>query len=112
MGGQFARKGKAEIGHVITTVVILIDTEQRGWFEGIGRLLERLARHCLDERLAGLEVPRRLVEEPAVLGVFLDQEEAAVALGDRGHGDVGFPDHGVILTPASRAGGTNKKGRV
>jgi hypothetical protein len=67
-----------------------------------GRLFERLARAAADQRLALVEVAGRLVEADAVVGFLLDQQEAAVALDQRGDGDIGFPDaiHPRILAPA------------
>ena len=91
--GDLACEREADVGHVVARVVVLVDTEQRGRFERVGRLLQRLARDGVEQRFARLEVAGGLVEAAAVLGVFLDQQEAAVALDHGGDGDVGFPDH-------------------
>ena len=70
----------------------LIDADQRRRPEVPGRFLQRLAGAGGHQRFAFVEMPGRLVEADAVLGLLLDQQKAAVALDERGDGDVGFPD--------------------
>jgi hypothetical protein len=86
------RKGEAQVGDVALGPRPLIDADQRRRPEAPGGLLQRLARAGGDQRLALVEVPGRLVEAQAVVGFLLDQQEAAVALDQRGDGDIGFPD--------------------
>ena len=98
--GDLARESEADVGHVVGAGMILIDPQQARRFESAGGLFQRLARNGADQGFARVEMPGRLVEEAPAIGVLLDQQEAAVALDDRGHGDVGFPDHVPTLEGA------------
>ena len=70
-----------------------VDADDGAGLELPGGLLERLAHHRLEERLAVLQVARRLVDDDAAAGALFDEEELPVALGNRGDGDVRLPDH-------------------
>jgi hypothetical protein len=65
--------------------------------ERVRGLFERFTDHRSDQRLATFEVASRLVVADAVLGFFLDEQEAPLPFEYRCDRDVGFPDHGKSL---------------
>ncbi len=95
---ELAGEREADVGHAFGFVARHgardVDAEQRGRPERMRGLLDRLARRGLDQRLAGIEVAGRLVQAHAVRGLFLDHQEAAVALDDGRDGDARFPGAG------------------
>src|SRR5690349_675256 len=80
-------EGEANECHAAIRRFPLINTDERRRIDAPGGFLERLARRRADDRLASLDVSRRLVEPRAVARLFLDQEEAPIALDDRRDGD-------------------------
>ena len=56
-----------------------------------GGFFQGFADAGLDSAFAGVEVAGRVVQAQAVLRVFLDQQELAIAFDDGGNGDTGFP---------------------
>ena len=64
--------------------------------KGAAGLLARLAHDRLDERFAGLEVARGLVQHDATRGALLHEQEAAVVFGDCRDGEVELQGHGPI----------------
>ena len=102
---QRAAEGKAQVGDVVASRTLQpreIDADQRLGPERMGGFLQGLARHGVDQRLARIEMAGRVVQAQAVRRVLLDQQVAAVALGDRGHGDAGLPSlrHRPAMLPA------------
>ena len=65
--------------------------------EAIARLLERLADDGVEQGFAGLEVAGGLVQHEPAADALLDEEEAAVALDDRGDRDVDTLRHASKL---------------
>jgi hypothetical protein len=57
----------------------------------MGRFLQGLADAGLDQRLARIQVPGRIVQAQTVGRLLLDQQKAPLAFDDGGHGDMGFP---------------------
>ena len=66
-----------------------VDADDVLRLERPARLLERLADDGVEQRFAVLEVAGRLIEHDAAADAFLDEQELAVALDDRGDRDVG-----------------------
>ena len=98
---QITGECEAQVGDVAFRARPLVDPDQRRRSERPRRLLEGLARAGIDQRFAGVEVARRLVDANAVLGFLFDQQETAVALDQRGDGDIRLPGalHACILAP-------------
>ena len=80
-----------------------VDADDLARHERPAGLLQRLARDGVLQGLAVVEVTRGLVQHHAAAGAFLDEQEMTVALDDGGHGDVGFPDHGLHYSGVDRA---------
>ena len=59
--------------------------------------LEGFAQGGLKQAFGGLQVPGGLVQHLAAVGLFLDQQEAALVLDDGRYGDMGMPAHGCLL---------------
>ena len=70
--------------------------------EAPGGLLAHLAHHGLEQRLAVLDVAGGLVEDQAAVDALLDDQEAAVGLGDGRDGDFGLCGHASELYSAGR----------
>jgi len=90
-----AAKRHAHIGDVFARGRPLktrqIDAHQGGRGEGVGRFFQGFSGAGLCGRFTGVQVACRVVQAQTLLGVFFDQEVAAIALDDGGHGDIGFP---------------------
>ena len=92
-----AAEGKAQVGHVLPIAALharQVHADQRTRLERSGRFLQGLAHHALLRRFARLQVAGRVVQPQAVGCVLLDQQVAAVALDDGGHGDGGAETFG------------------
>ncbi len=91
-----AAEGEAQVGHIgparLGVVARHVHAHQRARNELVRGFLQRLAHHRLLERLVRVEVAGRLVQLDAFAGLFLDQQETAIAFDDRGHGNRWFED--------------------
>ena len=94
---EFTREGEAQVGHPVAVRwrrrAPQVDADQLLRRERERGFFQRLARRRRRQALAGIEVTGRLVQANAFRGLLLDQQEAAVALDDGGHGDRRFPGH-------------------
>src|SRR5690606_30379069 len=92
---RVAGEGETQVGDVRAAGSVLVarhvDADAGHRLDLPGGLLERLARHRLQQRLARIEVAGRLVDPHAFERRLLDQQEPAVALDHRGDGRVRFP---------------------
>ncbi|MNT62445.1 hypothetical protein D3C72_2001660 [compost metagenome] len=92
---QGARKRKAHVGDVVARArlgeAVEVHADQRRGLEVVRGFFQHLAGAGLDGRFARVQVAGGVVELEAVGGFFLDQQKAAIALDEGGHGDVGFP---------------------
>lgn len=96
---QLTAVGKAQVGDVFGGTCLArwtlkarhVDADQGGGREGVGGFFKRLACATDFRRFTGVEVARRVVQAQALWRVFFNQEVAAIALNDGGHGDTGFP---------------------
>src|ERR1700730_15711280 len=80
-------KTKAQKGPVLGGVVPAVDAYQRSRGEFMRRFLHYLAAARGDQRLARIEMARGLVQHPAPVDRFLDQQKLAAPLDDRGYRD-------------------------
>ncbi len=71
----------------------LVDAGHRLRREPATGLLAGLANHRVEQRLARLDVTRRLIEDDPPCGAFLHEQEAAVGFGDRRDGEVELQGH-------------------
>lgn len=72
--------------------------------------LEGFAQGGLEQAFGGLQVPGGLVQHLAAVGLFLDQQEAALVLDDDRYGDMGVP--GSWMSPRYGKGLDKKKPRA
>src|SRR5687767_15679583 len=66
-----------------------IDADEREWLDAPCRFLERFARGAIGQRLAGLEMPGRLVQAQSAPRPLADEQERAVTFDDGGDGHCG-----------------------
>src|SRR3989339_2130209 len=81
-----------------------VDAQQCFGFEVVRGFLERLAPNRIKQGFPLLQMPGRLVELDAVIGVLFHQQELAVLLNDGSDDDMGFPDclaHAVHFSRSS-----------
>jgi hypothetical protein len=89
-----AEEAEAEKRDVLRRVVPAIDADQAFGLEAVRRFLHHLAAAGGDERLAGVEMPCRLVEDETTVDAFLDEKKASVALDDGRDRHRRLPHHG------------------
>jgi hypothetical protein len=118
-----AAVGDAQVGHVLGIATgprrpleaRQVQPQQRLGHEGARRLLERLAHHAFERRLARLEVAGRVVEAQALGRLLLDEQEArhrAVVGDDGGDGDARAPAGGHLgAAPGADIAGDASQGR-
>src|SRR5947207_14442990 len=91
------RRHLSQERHVLRRVVPAIDADERGRLEIMRRLLEDFAAAGGDQRLARIEMARRLVEHAPAIDVLLDEEEAPAALDHGRDRDRGLPEAHAAL---------------
>src|ERR1700730_8500209 len=89
---NFSCETEPKKGHVLGGVVPAVDAYQRSRGEFMRRFLHDLAAARGDQRLARIEMARGLVQHPAPVDRFLDQQKLAAPLDDRGYRDNRLPD--------------------
>src|SRR6185437_16933235 len=99
--GDRSRESKVFRGAAGAGVAPEVDPDQPGRGEEPGSLLANLADDRLDQRLATLDVSRRLVDDEAAVDALLDDEKATVGLSDGGNRDLGV-GHGRNYIPSRR----------
>ena len=89
---RLGAEGEAQEGRAVVPAGPLVDPDQGLRPHDPAGLLQGLARGRVDQGLARLEVPGRLVDHQAAAHALLHEQEAPVAFHDRGDGGVGPPD--------------------
>ncbi len=104
---EIAGKCEAQKGDRLTGVrrwrAPHVHTEQGLRSKAVGSFLEGFARTGFDQRLARIKMAGWLIEPYALVGFFLDQQEAAVMFDDSGNRDIGFPGGGTLEFGVQRA---------